>query len=186
MTETPTSGSPATGLTPRPSEVRAAFYEELGPKERATLMSWLGFTVTFVGVRALTYSIKDGRGPGRNLSLGGYHLHHYMWGIAGLTAIGAVAVRGDDAKRRHPALGLTYGAALGLIVDEFALLLDLKDVYWAKQGRVSVDLAIGIISAGGTLFAAAPVLRRLARNRAVAGSSVLAQRATNSPEPASS
>jgi len=50
-----------------------------------------------------------------------------------------------------------------LIIDEFALLLDLKDVYWARQGRVSVDLGIGAVAVGGTGFAALPVLRRLVR-----------------------
>jgi len=43
-----------------------------------------------------------------------------------------------------PLVATAYGAGLALIVDEFALLLDLQDVYWAKQGRESVDLAIGL------------------------------------------
>jgi hypothetical protein len=82
-----------------------------------------------------------------------------------LTGIGGVAVRGEDRTRRHPAVALLYGTALALIVDEFALLLDLQDVYWAKQGRISVDLGVGVVAAGGTTLAALPVLRRLARNR---------------------
>ncbi len=129
------------------------------------LWSWLGFTTTFTAVRAITYSIRAGRGPFRNLSVGGSHLHHYMWGIAMITGVGAVAVRGDDRTRRHPAVAVTYGSGLALIVDEFALLLDLEDVYWAKQGRVSVDLGVGIVAAGGTTLSAVPILRRLARNR---------------------
>lgn len=129
------------------------------------MWSWIGFTATFATVRAITYSIRDGKGPFRNLSVGGAHLHHYMWGIAGLTGVGAIAVRGEDETRRHPAVSLTYGAAMALIVDEFALLLDLQDVYWAKQGRVSVDLGIGMVAAGGTIFSAGPILRRLTRNR---------------------
>jgi hypothetical protein len=60
---------------------------------------------------------------------------------------------------------VTYGTGLALIVDEFALLLDLEDVYWAKQGRVSVDLGVGIAAAGGTTLSAVPILRRPARNR---------------------
>jgi hypothetical protein len=58
-----------------------------------------------------------------------------------------------------------YGAGLALIVDEFALLLDLRDVYWTKQGRVSVDLAIGLIATTGSVLVGLPVLRRLRRNR---------------------
>jgi hypothetical protein len=44
-------------------------------------------------------------------------------------------------------------------------LLDLEDVYWTDQGRVSVDLGIGLAAAGATAVSLAPVLSRLARNR---------------------
>ena len=60
-----------------------------------------------------------------------------------------MAVRGNSRKP-HAAVPLAYGAGLALIVDEFALLLDLKDVYWADEGRVSIDLAISTISTVGT------------------------------------
>ncbi|MGO9077754.1 MAG: hypothetical protein ACLQDY_01775 [Streptosporangiaceae bacterium] len=142
---------------------RRAFHEELDPGQRSALLSWLAFTGTFGAVRMITYSIRAGRGPFRNISAGGEHLHHYMWGIAALAGVGAVAVRGEDVQRRHPAVAICYGSGLALIVDEFALLLDLKDVYWAKQGRVSVDLGVGAIAITGSYFAGLPVLRALAR-----------------------
>jgi hypothetical protein len=144
-------------------DVRRAFREELGPGQRSALISWLAFTGTFAGLRAVTYSIRDGKGPFRNISVGGEHLHHYMWGIGLLSGVGAIAVRGDEEHRRHPGVAVTYGSGLALIVDEFALLLDLKDVYWAKQGRISIDLGIGGIALAGSYFAALPVLRRLRR-----------------------
>ena len=143
--------------------VRTAFHEDLDPGQRAALLSWIAFTTTFAAVRALTYSIRRGVGPFRNLSVGGEHLHHYMWGIGLLTGVGAVAVRGTERLRRHPATAVAYGAGLALVVDEFALLLDLKDVYWAKQGRISVDLGIGASSLAGTYFAALPLARALRR-----------------------
>ena len=152
-------------LLPSPTEVKTAYREELRPRQRAGLLTWLSFSTTFAGVRALTYSIRAGRGPFRNLSVGGEHLHHYVWGIGMLAGIGGLAVHGEDRTRRHPAVALVYGAALALIVDEFALLIDLQDVYWAKQGRVSVDLGVGMAAAGGTTLAALPVLRRLRQNR---------------------
>ena len=62
-------------------------------------------------------------------------------------------------------MAVSYGVGLALIVDEFALLLDLKDVYWAKQGRISVDLGIGVSSVTGTYLAALPLLRALRRGR---------------------
>jgi hypothetical protein len=109
--------------------------------------------------RGITYSIRAGKGPFGNLSAGGEHLHHYLWGIGMLTGVGAVAVRGEDRHRRHPAVALSYGAGLALIVDEFALLLDLKDVYWARQGRISIDLGVGVSALAGSCFAARPVMR---------------------------
>jgi hypothetical protein len=125
------------------------------------LWSWTGFTATFATVRAITYTIRRGVGPFHNVSVGGAHLHHYLWGIGLLAGVGAVAVRGDDKARRHPVVGLSYGTGLALIVDEFALLLDLRDVYWAREGRISVDLGVGLVAAGGTTFSAIPLLRRL-------------------------
>ncbi len=154
-----------TGITGLHKEIHTAYREELGPAERAALMSWAGFSGTFAMVRAITYSIRSGKGPFHNISAGSTHLHHYLWGIAMLGGVGAVAVHGTDEDRRHPAVALSYGAGLALIVDEFALLLDLRDVYWAQEGRVSVDVGVGIVAAGGTLFAALPILQRLASNR---------------------
>ena len=152
-------------LAPSSATVRRAYHEELGPGQQAALLSWLAFTVTFAGLRALTSSIRADRGPFQNISVGGEHLHHYLWGIGLLSGVGAVAVRGEERHRRHPAVAVSYGAGLALIVDEFALLLDLRDVYWARQGRISIDLGVGGIAVAGSYFAALPVLRRLQRER---------------------
>jgi hypothetical protein len=146
-------------------DVRRAYQEDLDPAQRSALLSWLAFTVTFGAVRGITYSIKEGKGPFGNLSVGGEHLHHYMWGIGLVSGVGGIAVHGEDKQRRHPAVAIAYGAGLALIVDEFALLLDLRDVYWAKQGRISVDLGIVGSALAGTYFAAQPLLRAL-RHRA--------------------
>jgi hypothetical protein len=150
-------------LMSSPKIVRRVFREELDPGQKAALLSWLAFSATFGAVRFITYSIKDGKGPFGNLSVGGEHLHHYMWGIGLISGVGGIAVHGEDSQRRHPLVALTYGAGLALIVDEFALLLDLQDVYWAKQGRISVDLGVGGSSLAGTYFAALPLIRALRR-----------------------
>ncbi len=152
-------------LPPLARSLRSAYRDDLDDRQRAALTSWLAFTGTFGAVRGITYAIRAGRGPFRNLSVGGEHLHHYMWGIGMLAGVGAIAVHGEDAHRRHPAVTVSYGSGLALIVDEFALLLDLQDVYWAKQGRISVDLGIGAIAAAGSYFAALPVLRAVRRDR---------------------
>src|SRR5580692_4246552 len=144
-------------------DARDVFRNDLDATQRSALLSWLGFTGTFTAVRGITYSIKDGKGPFKNLSVGGEHLHHYMWGIGMVSGVGGVAVHGDNERRRHPLVAVAYGSGLALIVDEFALLLDLKDVYWAKQGRISVDLAVGGSSLAGSYFAALPLVRALRR-----------------------
>jgi hypothetical protein len=141
--------------------ISAGYREDMGPRERSILLSWAGFTVTFGVVRAITHSIRAGKGPFKNMSVGGEHLHHYIWGIALVAGVGGVSVAGEERRRRHPVVALAYGIGLALIVDEFALLLDLRDVYWAKQGRISVDLGIGTVALGGTAFAATPLWRRL-------------------------
>jgi hypothetical protein len=171
-------------MAPTPSAVSHAYHEELSPGQRSALLSWLAFTGTFAGLRALTYSIRAGKGPFGNVSIGGEHLHHYMWGIAMLSGVGGVAVRGEERHRRHPAVAVSYGSGLALIVDEFALLLDLKDVYWAKQGRISIDVGVGGIALAGSYFAALPMLRRLQRDRRpTASASEAAPAAETAPNP---
>ena len=165
----PGSGEPAApgdGGPAAPSDgSRVAGGEVLDPCQRSALISWLAFTATFATVRGITYGIRAGRGPFRNLSLGGEHLHHYLWGIGLLAGVGAVAVRGDERLRQHPVVAVSYGSGLALIIDEFALLLDLRDVYWARQGRISVDLAVTGAAVAGSYFASLPLLRLLKSRR---------------------
>ena len=157
--------SPDDGVPAAPGDGAPAAGEIMDPCQRSALMSWLAFTATFATVRGITYSIRAGRGPFRNLSLGGEHVHHYLWGIGLLAGVGAIAVRGDESLRQHPVVAVSYGSGLALIVDEFALLLDLRDVYWARQGRISVDLGIGGVAVAGSYFASLPVLRSLRDRR---------------------
>ncbi len=165
---------PKPRILPLPSEIAEAYRQELHPGQQAALISWASFTATFATVRLITHRIRkdstaapvDGkRGRLHNLSIRGVHLHHYMWGILTVSIVGGVAIRGNDRTRRHPIVAAAYGIGLGLIVDEFALLLNLEDDYWAKQGRESVDVAIGLIAGTGTVIVGLPVLRRLRRNR---------------------
>src|ERR1700721_880088 len=123
------------------------FGQRLNPAEQAAVLSWASFTAMFTGLRLLTHWIHRGHGPsGGGMSVGGRHFHHYNIGIALLAAVGAVGLRGADKHRRHPATAIAYGPATALVVDELALLLDLKDVYWANDGRKSVDAAVIIIA----------------------------------------
>ena len=113
-------------------------------RERLFLSS-VSFFTTFAGVRALTHAIRSGRSPVRNLSEGGVHIHHLVWGILGLLGVGyAWTYRwgiGPEPGARWPSrvTAALYGAASALTLDEFALWLDLHDDYWNRQGRKSID-----------------------------------------------
>jgi hypothetical protein len=140
-------------------------YDRLDRKSQIELVSWSAFTTTFAGVRLLTHAIRAGRGPFRNLSLGGEHLHHYMWGILMVTTSGGLGLAMQPTEDSATTLGAIYGAGTALIVDEFALLLDLQDVYWAKQGRISVDIGVTAIAAVGSYLAAVPFWHHIVADR---------------------
>ncbi|WP_255450505.1 hypothetical protein [Skermania sp. ID1734] len=153
----------------RAHRVRHAWQATLERGEQGAVLAWASFTATFAGVRLLTHWIRNGHGPsGGGISVGGKHFHHYNIGIATLAGVGAIAVRGAEEHRRHPLVALSYGAGAALVVDELALLLDLKDVYWANDGRKSVDVAVCVIGLGGLASAGMafwPAAHRALRGR---------------------
>ena len=92
---------------------------------------WIALTTTFAAARAITYSIRGGRGPLRDVSFGGTHVHHYMAGIIAVGSTGFIAIRGEGQARHHPLVAIAYGTGPGAHCGRVALLLNLKDVYWA-------------------------------------------------------
>ncbi len=133
-------------------------------RERA-LLSALGFTTTFGIARGITHAIKAGVGPFGNISAGGTHIHHSTFGILGLLGVGFGWTHRwgvDSQPRWRSRLTATlYGVASALTLDEFALWLDLKDDYWDKQGRKSID-AVAIFGGLLTIGAAGkPALQEL-------------------------
>ncbi|WP_375490768.1 hypothetical protein [uncultured Jatrophihabitans sp.] len=151
--DTPTDDFPDDDVdvdSPVVRRLRSRWHAHLDSKQRAAVTAWAAFAATFGITRAITHWIHDGHGPsGGGMSVGGRHFHHYNIGIALLTGVGLIAVRGEHKLAQHPATATSYGVGTALIVDEAALLIDLKDVYWARDGRSSVDLAVGLITVGG-------------------------------------
>ncbi|HEX5116734.1 MAG TPA: hypothetical protein VFW65_16185 [Pseudonocardiaceae bacterium] len=146
------------------TRLRRVYQDRLDRTQRSVLVSWAAFTGTFGVTRAITYSLhRAGAGTAGGITIRGRHIHHYNFGIALLAAVGAVAVRGDDEARLHPAVATAYGGGIALIVDELALLVDLQDVYWARDGRRSVDVAVGLIGLTGVYFAAQEFWQAAAR-----------------------
>lgn len=116
-------------------------------RERFFLAS-LGFLGTFAIVRTITHMIRAGVGPFHNVTAGATHIHHLVWGILLLLIIGYVwlSETGVGSSWTASLTAIVFGIAAALTLDEFALWLNLKDVYWDTQGRLSVDAV--------TLFAA--------------------------------
>jgi hypothetical protein len=137
-----------------PARVYEEHFAEQPRRERLFLAS-LGFFAGFAAARTITHAILHRRGPFRNLSIGGRHLHHLVFGIGGLLGVGYLwlALFGvtPQSKNISRATAVGYGVASAMTLDEFALWLNLEDVYWARQGRQSIDaVAIfgGLLSIG--------------------------------------
>ncbi len=115
-----------------------------GTGREARFLIALAFLLTFGIVRFITYSIRYHWLPflHDNVTKGGLHIHHFVYGIIILLAVGYFALAFPEGHgKRLIALSLLYGIAAALTLDEFAIWLNLEDVYWAKQGRESLDAA---------------------------------------------
>lgn len=140
------------------------------PRRRLLLAS-VGFFLTFACVRALTWSIHNNIGPFHDVEMGGRHIHHLVWGITLLLAVGfgwlvEVGTGSSDGTILVSRLmSLLYGVGAALTLDEFALWLNLRDVYWAREGRASIEVALmfGSLLAIGAF--GAPLFAALARRK---------------------
>jgi hypothetical protein len=111
-------------------------------RERLFLAS-VAFFLGFVGVRMLTHAIRAGVGPFHNISLHGRHIHHLVWGILLLLIVGyswlAQVGTGEGGLTWLGRLtAILYGIGAALTLDEYALWLNLRDVYWGREGRESI------------------------------------------------
>ena len=121
-------------------------------RERLFLTS-VGFAVTVAVVRTITLMIRMGVGPIHNVTSGGVHIHHLVWGILLLLAVGFVWMLeiGVGSNWVASLTAVAFGVGAALTLDEYALWLNLRDVYWQSQGRESLEaLAIfgGLLAAG--------------------------------------
>lgn len=104
-------------------------------------LALLAFVLTFLITRLITRMIRSGRGPFRDrISPSGIHVHHAVPGVLVLIvgAFAGISAQGDPWWTAIAAL--LVGIGTSLVLDEFALLLRLDDVYWSEEGRVSVEI----------------------------------------------
>jgi hypothetical protein len=110
----------------------------------------VGFILSFSFIRMSTRLMRSPRAPwwpGSVVSESGVHVHHLVFGIVTMMAAGAV---GFTALGESPYLeicALAFGVGMGLTIDEFALWVYLEDVYWAEEGRASIDATVIAASA---------------------------------------
>ena len=110
---------------------------------QAEFLFFVAFLVTFSFIRTSAHLIRAQVKwwPG-NVEVGGTHIHHLVWGIGLMMVAGYVGVAIAPPSPWHEIVSILFGVGMGLALDEFALWLDLKDVYWSEKGRKSIDAVI--------------------------------------------
>ena len=135
------------------------------PRRRLFIAS-VSFFLTFAIVRGMVFCIVHHIPPFHYVIMEGRHIHHLVFGIFILLLVGygwlCEAGNGSDSSSvlASSLMSLLYGLGAALTLDEFALWLDLKDVYFVREGRSSFDAIIlfgsllAISTWGAPLFSA--------------------------------
>jgi hypothetical protein len=155
----------------RNGRLRAIYKEHLGETRRERLfIASFSFLIAFIVVRIITHAIRNGIGPFHNVAHGDLHIHHMVWGILLLLGVGygwliqiGTGV-GGTSRTAGILLTILYGVGAALTLDEFALWLNLRDVYWDTEGRESIHavmLFAGLLSVG---IYGRPFLHALTKN----------------------
>ena len=149
------------------------------PGKLPLLLALTAFVLTFLITRCVTRLIRAGKGPFGNISTGGVHIHHVVPGVV-LSVVGGF---GAVASGRHgfgaALCAVVFGIGAGLVLDEFALILHLDDVYWSEEGRKSVEVVVltaalvGLVLAGFSPFGVNDVSQGEAQDRGGVISSVV-------------
>ncbi|MFG3354090.1 hypothetical protein [Streptomyces sp. NPDC048001] len=119
------------------------FYRNIvEPGKLPMFLALASFVLTFAVTRVVVRMIRAGKGPFRNVTPGGMHIHHVVPGVV-LTVIGGFGAVGSARQGVGLAVcAVIFGIGAGLVLDEFALILHLDDVYWSEQGRQSVEVVV--------------------------------------------
>jgi len=135
-----------------------AVHERLPDRpHRRLFVASVSFFLTFAGVRAVVFAVLHHIPPFHFIEHDGRHIHHLVFGIIILLGVGYgwladIGTGEDDSSLLLSRLmSILYGVGAALTLDEFALWLNLKDVYWSPQGRSSIDAVIlfGALLAAG-------------------------------------
>ena len=138
------------------ASVGSEFQREIVDTGRlASFVFFVALLGTFGFIRTSTWMIHKQVSwwPG-NVSVGGTHVHHLVWGICAMMIFGYIGVVHQPDSPWREIVTVLFAIGMGLALDEFALWVELKDVYWEKEGRKSIDAMIiagclaGILAVG--------------------------------------
>ncbi|WP_406086059.1 hypothetical protein [Streptomyces virginiae] len=129
------------------------------PGKQPLLCLLLGFLGAFLFIRISVRLIRAQVSwwP-KNVTPGGLHIHHVVFGVV-LMIVGGLGLASPTGNRSPWAEidAAVFGIGTALVLDEFALILHLKDVYWSEEGRLSVDaVVVGAAACGLLLLGASP------------------------------
>jgi hypothetical protein len=143
------------------AQVARAGYREVSTRENAMFNLLTSFATTFIAVRAVTYRLRSRSrvGPFRSLRVGRRHIHHFVPGIVIAFVSGAAGLLTQD-EELEAQLAVPFGVGMGLTLDESALLLELDDVYWTREGLISVQITLAVTALLASLALALRFLRR--------------------------
>ncbi len=105
----------------------------------------IGFLLSFAFIRMSTRLMRSPKvpwWPGSIVSDSGVHLHHLVFGIVTMMVAGAGGFAAFGNSPWTEICAFAFGIGAGLTIDEFALWVYLDDVYWAKEGRSSIDATV--------------------------------------------
>ncbi len=137
--------------------VASGFKISVGGGSNLRPMMWMfvAILLTFLITRTVTRLIRSGSGADvglGNVRIAGNHVHHQVFGILIIIGTGIVLVSAAPHGAALDVAAAFFGIGVGLTVDEFALWLHLEDVYWAKEGRKSVDAIFCVLAVTGALI----------------------------------
>jgi len=114
------------------------------PGRECGFLVLLAFIAAFLFIRTSARLMRSPRVPWwpGSIEAGGVHVHHLVWGISLLLLSGFAAFVSDLYAPWWQITAVAFGVGAGLTLDEFALWLYLRDVYWAEQGRDSIDAVL--------------------------------------------
>jgi hypothetical protein len=114
------------------------------PGKEVHFLILLAFLASFGFIRTSAHMIRAQVSwwPGNVETKGGTHIHHMVWGILLLIVTGYVGLALAPASPWRELVAIAFGIGMGLTLDEFALWLNLEDVYWQEKGRQSIDAVV--------------------------------------------